>query len=117
MDRGARRFTANGVNDALGGLLGRWVLGFKNFNWVIDGHRELQIEETKYEKKIGSYFHYLIGGGCVALLYPLFFLLTGLTHPENHIFGGIVFGFFSVSLTWFCNIHALGLVFLEKTHH
>ena len=54
MDRGARRFTANGVNDALGGLLGRWVLGFKNFDWVIDGHKEIQKEETNYEKKIGS---------------------------------------------------------------
>ena len=114
MDRGARRFSLNGVNDALGGLLGRWVLGFKHFNWVIDGHRELQIEETNYEKRIGSYFHYLIGGGCVALLYPLFFLLTGLTHPENHIFGGIVFGFFSVSLTWFLQYPCFGFGFFGK---
>ena len=36
---------------------------------------------------------------------------NGVNLPENHIFGGIVFGFFSVNLTWFCNIHALGLAF------
>jgi len=108
MDFGARRFGSIGINDALGGLLGRWVLGFRSGRFVIDGKSELRTPETNHEAKVGMVFHYIAGGGGVALLYPAFFLISDLPPPGNHIIGGAVFGLLSVLLTWLVQYPCFG---------
>jgi len=108
MDLGAGRFARAGINDALGDLLGRWVLGIRRGVFVIDGHVELQTPETDREAKVAKLFHYIVGGGGVALVYPAWFALTGLPAPENHILPGLTFGLLSVSLTWFLQYPCFG---------
>ena len=108
MDLGARRFANIGVNDALGGLLGRWVIGFAKFKFVIDGNRELTTPESPLESRLGTMFHYIIGGGGVALIYPTWFSFSGTTLPENHILPGLIFGISSVALTWFVQYPCFG---------
>jgi hypothetical protein len=108
MDIGARNLGKAGINDALGGLLGRWVLGFPKGRFAINGENELKTPETTLEAKIGTAFHYIIGGGGVALLYPLFFEITNFALPGKHILGGTVFGLLSVSLTWFVQYPCFG---------
>ena len=108
MDIGARKIQQAGINDALGGLLGRWVLGFSKGRFAINGEDELKTPETPYESKVGTAFHYFVGGGGVALLYPLFFEITNFALPGNHILGGAFFGLLSVSLTWFVQYPCFG---------
>ena len=108
MDFGARQLGQLGVNDALGGLLGRWVIGFRQFRFVIDGNVELRTPETHRELKIGTAFHYIVGGGGVALMYPTWFAITGITLPENHMIAGLIFGVLSVGLTWILQYPCFG---------
>lgn len=108
MDMGARRFVKAGVNDALGGLLGRWVIGFLSFKCFIAGHRELLTPETPQEKRVGIVFHYIVGGGGVALIYPAWFICTEFALPDNHIVPGFIFGLISVGLTWFLQYPCFG---------
>ena len=108
MDIGARHLGGAGVNDALGGLLGRWVLGFRHGKFNINGLKELNTPETLVEARTGVFFHYIVGGGCVALVYPGWFWLTGFSLPENHIPAGLLFGLISVSLTWFVQYPCFG---------
>ena len=114
MDLGARRFASIGVNDALGGLLGRWVIGFAKFKFVIDGNRELTTPESPLESRLGTMFHYIIGGGGVALIYPTWFSFSGTTLPENHILPGLIFGILSVALTWFVQYPCFGFGVLGR---
>ena len=118
MDFGAKRFFMCGVNDALGGLIGKWVVGFSSGRFVIDGNEELKTPETLREQKIGKAFHYFIGGGGVALAYPLVFLLTGHVFPNNHIFGhilgGAIFGLTTVLLTWFLQYPCFGFSWMGR---
>jgi hypothetical protein len=44
----------------------------------------------------------------VALLYPLFFLITGLPFPSNHWLGGILFGLTTSLLPWFILLPSFG---------
>ena len=101
MDLGAVQFRRFDVNDGLGGLLGRWVLGFVKLEFFINGIVELETKESAKEAKVGFIFHYLVGGGIVALAYPAWFVITGISIPENHVFPGLIFGLISVGLTWF----------------
>ena len=108
MDMGARKIQQAGFNDALGGLLGRWVLGFPKGRFAINGEVELKTPETPFEANVGKIFHYIVGGGGVALFYPLFFEFTNFALPGNHIIGGAIFGLLSVSLTWFVQYPCFG---------
>jgi len=107
MDIGARQLGKLGVNDALGGLLGRWVLGFRQFRLVIDGNEELKTAETPKEANIGMIFHYIAGGG-IALIYPAWFEFSGMATPDKHILAGLIFGFLSVGFTWFFQYPCFG---------
>ena len=113
MDIGARQLGRLGINDALGGLLGRWVLGFRQFRFVIDGNEELKTAETPQEANIGMIFHYVAGGG-VALIYPTWFALSGMATPDNHILAGLIFGLLSVGFTWFLQYPCFGFGFFGR---
>ena len=107
MDIGARQLGRLGINDALGGLLGRWVLGFRQFRFVIDGKEELKTAETAQEANVGAIFHYFAGGG-IALIYPALFTFSGVATPDNYILPGLIFGTLSVGLTWFLQYPCFG---------
>ena len=108
MDVGARGLAKLGVNDALGGLLGRWLVGFARFEFVIDGHKEMKSPKTLFESRLGVAFHYIFGGGGVALVYPAWFAYTDFAFPDNQIVPGLIFGALSVGLTWFLQYPCFG---------
>lgn len=87
-------------------LVGRWFLG------ILHGQlTHTNILDTKPfpgEIKAGWAFHLLIGGGGVGLIYPLFFLLTGLPLPSNHLLGGLLFGLATSMLPWFVLLPSFG---------
>lgn len=93
----------SGVNIA---LVGRWFLGLlrgKFFHANI-----LNSKPFPNEVNIGWAFHFLIGGGGVALIYPFFFLVTGLAFPKNHLLGGVLFGLATSLLPWFILLPSFG---------
>jgi hypothetical protein len=93
----------SGVNIA---LVGRWCLGLLRgqcFHANI-----LHSKPFPNEINVGWAFHFLIGGGGVAILYPFFFQVTGLAFPENHLLGGVLFGLATSLLPWFILLPSFG---------
>lgn len=69
----------SGVNIA---LVGRWFLSLLRGQFA---HANiLGSKAFTSEVKAGWAFHFLVGGGGVALMYPFFFHVTGLPFPNNH---------------------------------
>ncbi len=64
----------SGVNVA---LVGRWFLGLLRGRFTHSDIRDSQ--SSPQEVKAGWAFHFLVGGGGVALIYPLFFQAAGLS--------------------------------------
>lgn len=93
----------SGVNIA---LVGRWFLSLMHGQLV---HANiLESKPSAGEVKAGWAFHFLVGGGGVALLYPLFFQITGLHMPVHHVLGGMLFGLTTSLLPWFILLPAFG---------
>lgn len=99
----ARIGITSGVNIA---LLGRWFLGLLRGRLA---HADIRNAEARaHEVRAGWAFHLLIGGGGVALLYPLFFLITGLSWQTSHLLGGALFGLATSLLPWFILLPSFG---------
>jgi hypothetical protein len=94
---------SSGVNIA---LVGRWFLGLLRGQLVHGNIRESRA--FRHEVKAGWAFHFLVGGGGVALIYPLFFLAAGLPLPGNHWLGGLLFGLATSLLPWFVLLPSFG---------
>jgi hypothetical protein len=94
---------SSGVNIA---LVGRWFL------CLLRGQiRHTNILDSKplpNEVKAGWAFHFLIGGGGVALVYPLVFHAAGLPFPDNALPGGLLFGLATCLLPWFVLLPSFG---------
>lgn len=87
-------------------LLGRWCLSLPRGQFA-----HADIRNTKPcvgEIRAGWLFHFLVGGAGVALLYPLFFQITGLPFPENHLLGGLIFGLATSLLPWLVLLPSFG---------
>ncbi len=87
-------------------LVGRWFLcllrgQFRHGNILYS-------RRFPREVAAGWAFHFVVGGGCVALLYPLFFRAAGLPLPANHLWGGLVFGLATSLLPWFILLPSFG---------
>ncbi len=93
----------SGVNIA---LIGRWFLSL--LRGQLRHSNILDSTASSYEVRAGWAFHFLVGGGGVALLYPLFFLLSGLPLPGNHLLGGLLFGLATSVLPWFILLPSFG---------
>jgi hypothetical protein len=93
----------SGVNIA---LVGRWFLGLLRGQFTHSNI--LDSKPYPYEVKAGWAFHFLVGGGGVALLYPLFFQTTGLPFPDNVLLGGLFFGLATSALPWFILLPSFG---------
>ena len=52
MDFTVSLLTRAGISSGLEGLLGRWVMGFRQGKFVIDGHKERLIPATDQENRV-----------------------------------------------------------------
>lgn len=100
----AKRGITSGVNIA---LVGRWFLGLLRGQFT---HSNILNSPSLHnEVKVGWAFHFLVGGGGVALIFPLFFQATGLPFPDNHyLFAGLIFGLATSLLPWFILLPSFG---------
>ena len=99
----AKRGISSGVNIA---FVGRWFLGLLRGR-VIHANI-LNSPRHPNEVKAGWVFHFLIGGGGVALIYPLSFQAIGLSMPGNHLLAGPIFGLSTSLLPWFILLPSFG---------
>ena len=87
-------------------LVGRWFLGLTRGRLA---HADIQASPTlQREAGLGWAFHFLIGGGGVALIYPAVLLFLGLPSPTQFILGGLLFGLVTSLLPWFVLLPAFG---------
>jgi hypothetical protein len=93
----------SGVNVA---LVGRWFLGLMRGRLA---HVDVRLApSTPGETGIGWAFHFLIGGGGVALAYPVVLLCLGDRSPSHPIWSGLLFGLGTSVLPWFVLLPAFG---------
>ena len=93
----------SGVNIA---LVGRWFLSLLRGQFFHPNI--LDSKPLPQEVKAGWTFHFLFGGGGVALIYPLFFQAAGLPFPNNQLLGGLLFGLSTSLLPWFILLPSFG---------
>lgn len=99
----AKAGITSGVNIA---LVGRWFLGLLRGQFI---HKNiLDSKPLLQEIKTGWVFHFLIGGGGVALTYPLFFRAMEIPLPENYLLAGMLFGLATSVLPWFVLLPSFG---------
>jgi len=99
----ARRGITTGVDIA---LVGRWFLGMLRGQFV---HTDIRLSPPiENEVRAGWAFHFLVGGGAVALPYPLIFMILQSPVPENSFLPGLLYGLVTVGLLWFIMLPAFG---------
>jgi hypothetical protein len=99
----ARIGITSGVNVA---LVGRWFMGLTRGQI---GHANiLESRPLPAEVAVGWAFHLLVGGGGVALLYPVFCQCSGFALPTHHLLGGLLFGLATSLLPWFILLPSFG---------
>lgn len=93
----------SGVNIA---LVGRWFLSLLRGRFT---HANiLDTPPYPHEVNAGWVFHFLVGGGVVALACPLFLQVIGLPLPGNELLGGVLFGMATSALPWFVLLPSFG---------
>lgn len=93
-------------------LVGRWFLSL--FRGQFAHANVLDSKPFTHEVRAGWAFHFLVGGGGVALIYPLFFQAMGLPFPSNHLIGGLLFGLATSLLPWFVLLPSFGWGFFGR---
>ena len=85
--------------------LGRWFLGMLSGHFVHENI--IDSSPAKNEVTVGWIFHYFLGAG-VALTYPLFYLVSNVPMPGNHMVSGLIWGLATTVLPWFTNFPGFG---------
>ena len=99
----ARVGLTSGVSVA---LVGRWALGLLRGQWA---HADIARSPARPgEVRMGWAFHFLVGGGGVALLYAAFVHAAGFNLPIQHLWGGVMFGAATSLLPWLLLLPAFG---------
>jgi Protein of unknown function (DUF2938) len=99
----ARIGLTSGVSVA---LVGRWVLGLLRGQWA---HADIARSPARLgEARAGWAFHFLVGGGGVALMYAAFVHSFSFTVPTHHLWGGVMFGAATSLLPWLVLLPAFG---------
>jgi len=99
----ARVGLTSGVNVA---LVGRWALGLLRGQWA---HVDIARSPARSgEVRTGWAFHFLVGGGGVALLYAALVHDAGFKDPTHHLWGGVIFGVATSMLPWLLLLPAFG---------
>jgi len=99
----ARVGYSSGVTAA---YVGRWLVNLLNGKFVHDDIEKTQA--VRYEVELGMAFHFIVGGGVVALLYPAFIQLVGLEALSAHLIAGISYGLLTSVLPWFILLPSFG---------
>ena len=107
MDLTEEKMAKYGISSGVtGAYIGRWVIGLRKGVFV---HANIKnTKPVKNEIRIGQVFHFVVGGGVVALLYPLFLEILGLSNSENHLMLATVFGLLTSVLPWFVLMPSFG---------
>ena len=99
----ARIGITSGVNVA---LVGRWFLGLTRGQLV---HANiLDTQPAPREVGMGWAFHFLVGGGAVAFMYPALLQGSGHSMPTHPLLGGVLFGLATSVLPWFVLLPSFG---------
>lgn len=99
----ARAGLTSGVSVA---LVGRWALGLLRGRWT---HADIARSAPRPgEVGAGWVFHYLVGGGAVALPFALGLQAAGWAQPEQRLWVGLVYGGLSSLLPWLLLLPAFG---------
>ena len=86
--------------------IGKWVRGLFQ-GQVYHSNIDTSAAST-HDLPIAVSFHYVIGGGVVALGYPAFMLLFSTAEPVWHIPFSLLFGLMTCVLPWFILMPAIG---------
>ncbi|MCW8956035.1 MAG: DUF2938 family protein [Gammaproteobacteria bacterium] len=107
MDVAESMMTRVGITSGVSAAyLGRWVLGFRRGVFY---HSDIASASAhKSEQQLGYWFHLLVGGGLVALAYPILLLLINESLVVNHLFGSLLFGLLTCVLPWLVLMPAFG---------
>ena len=89
-----------------GAYIGRWVRGI--FDGVLMHQDIAKTKPVKNEVRIGQLFHFIVGGGAVALLYPIFLMIVGAEASSNHLLLAPIFGLLTSVLPWFILMPSFG---------
>ena len=86
--------------------IGRWAVGLGQGRFF---HANIESSNPiKNEVRIGLWFHFIVGGGMVALAYPVVMTLLGFTGSSDHLFTSLIFGFATSIFPWFILMPSLG---------
>lgn len=81
-----------------GSYVGRWVHGILHGVFY---HKNIsQSQAVNNEDRIGQVFHFIVGGGGVALFYPVFIMIFNLNISSDHIIQSLIFGLLTSLLPW-----------------
>jgi len=86
--------------------IGRWFLSMTRGEFIHEDIKELT--EVKHEIIAGKIFHYILAGGGIALLYPIFLIIFDISFESNHVFYGMIFGFLTNIFPWFWMMPSFG---------
>lgn len=87
-------------------LVGRWFRGLMQGRWA---HADIRASPSlPSERILGWAFHFLAGGGAVALAYPAVLFATGTPSPAHPLRDGLLFGLATSVLPWFVLLPAFG---------
>lgn len=99
----ARRGITSGVNAA---LVGRWIISIMQGKLT---HRDIrQTASHQHEVLAGWLFHFIVGGGCVALLFPLIWQSVAGMALTAHPLPYLLFGLATSALPWFILLPSFG---------
>lgn len=94
---------SSGVKSA---YIGRWFHGILGGVFI---HQDIsKTKSIKNEERMGQLFHFLAGGGAVALLYPAFLYIIGLETTANPLLLGSIFGLLTSLFPWFILMPSFG---------
>jgi len=86
--------------------VGRWFINLLKGKFK---HKNIETcMPVNYEIQLGIVFHFIIGGGVVALLYPLFTQIIELQSLSSHLLAGISYGLLTSVLPWFILMPSFG---------
>jgi hypothetical protein len=87
-------------------LIGRWFIALFSGKFL---HTDIrQTPAHSHETLAGWLFHYLIGGGAIALLFLPYLWLSGASQPPTSITPYLVFGLATSALPWLILMPSFG---------
>jgi len=89
-----------------GAYIGRWFQGILTGVFL---HRDIcETKPIKNEARIGQLFHFIVGGGVVALMYPILLNVIGLGATTDHLLFSSIFGLLTSFFPWFILMPSFG---------